>query len=192
MTFVYLIRHGEPLSGWGEPGGSPDPGLTPRGLAQARTAADRLLALPASERPTRVLTSPLLRCRETAAPFATHLGSSPVVEPAVAEIPAPEGLPPDARAPWLRAAMAGNWTEIEGFDGEAWRTAVVHSLLRAGGAAVFTHFVAINAAVSAAQASSSVLAFRPAPASITTLRIEGPRLVVVRLGEALPEAGRVL
>ena len=192
MTVVHLIRHGEPSSGWGEPGGSPDPGLSLRGAAQALAAADHLSTLPEDERCSRVISSPLLRCRQTAAPFGERLRVSVIIDPAVAEIPTPAHLSSQNRVPWLRAVMDGRWEEVDGFDGEAWRADVVASLLQAGGAAVFTHFVAINAAVTAAQGSPRVLAFHPAPASITTLRIEGSRLHVVRLGEALPAAGRVL
>ena len=192
MKIVHLIRHGEPVSGWGEPGGSPDPGLNAVGAAQAQAAAERLIAMGGPERATRVATSPLVRCRETAAPFAARLRVSPLVEPGVAEIPTPADLAPGERAPWLRKAMAGDWRDIEGLDGEAWRREVVEAVLGLEGGAVFTHFVAINAAVTAAQGSSAVLAFRPAPGSITTLRLDGTQLAVVRLGEALPEQGRVL
>ncbi|CAN5322303.1 histidine phosphatase family protein [soil metagenome] len=192
MSLIHLIRHGQPLSGWGEPGGSPDPGLSPAGMLEAQAAAQALSALPAGERPTRVLTSPLRRCRETAAPFAALLGVDPVVEPAVAEIATPEGVVGEDRAPWLRKAMGGTWGGVEGLDGEAWRAAVVAALLQAEGAAVFTHFVAINAAVTAALRSPDVLAFKPAPGSVTTLRVQDGGLHLLKLGAALPEAGRVL
>lgn len=192
MSLIYLIRHGEPASGWGEPEGSPDPGLTDLGHKQARAVGARLAALQGAEKPTRLLTSPLRRCRQTAEPFAELSGLSPEVAPAVAEIPTPAGVVGPDRAPWLRTAMAGRWSEIDGIDGVAWRDGVVAALLQAGGAAVFTHFVAINAAVSAATGADTVLAFRPAQGSITTLRIDGGHLKLEQLGESLTEAGRVL
>jgi broad specificity phosphatase PhoE len=192
MRLVHLIRHGEPASGWGEAGGSPDPGLTDKGRAQAQAAAGFLLAMPQEARPLRILTSPLQRCRETAAPLAEHMGQPALVTPAVAEIPTPPGLAGPERAPWLRAAMEGDWADIPGIDGAAWRDSVIAAVAQAQGAAVFTHFVAINACVSAALGSDAVLAFRPAQGSITTLAVEAGGLRVVRLGEGLEEAGRVL
>ena len=192
MTLVHLIRHGEPASGWGEPGGSPDPGLTDLGRSQAEAAAAWLAAPDLGAPPSRVVSSPLRRCRETAAPFARLAGLPVSIEPAVAEIPTPPHLVGPSRAPWLRGAMGGDWAAMQGIDGAAWRRSVVDALLRMEGAAVFTHFVAINAAVSAAQGSAGVLAVRPQPGSITTLRIEGGRLHVVRLGQELAGEGRVL
>lgn len=169
-----------------------DPGLTELGLRQAQAVADALLTADDRTRPTRILSSPLRRCRETAAPFSTR-GNLPVtVEPAVAEIPTPPGLAAAERAPWLRAAMAGDWSAMRGIDGLAWRRGVVEALLRAGGAAVFTHFVAINAAVTAATGVSCVLACRPAPVSVTVLRVDNGRLHLEALGVELEAAGRVL
>lgn len=78
MSKVYMIRHGKPASTWGD--ADPDPGLDETGHAQARAAADSLLALPIEDRPTAVISSPLRRCRETAQPFADALGV-PVIMP---------------------------------------------------------------------------------------------------------------
>jgi len=43
MSHIYLIRHGKPAAGWGD---DDDPGLDETGHAQARAAAEALLALP--------------------------------------------------------------------------------------------------------------------------------------------------
>ncbi|WP_181784962.1 histidine phosphatase family protein, partial [Pseudonocardia pini] len=67
-----LVRHGE--STWNAAGllqGSTQTvGLTARGRAQARAAADWIRVPPA----TRILTSPQLRATETARILAEHLG----------------------------------------------------------------------------------------------------------------------
>ena len=65
MSRVYLIRHAKPSATWG--GDDDDPGLDDTGKAQAEAAAKALLALPPQLRPVRVVSSPLRRCRETAA-----------------------------------------------------------------------------------------------------------------------------
>jgi broad specificity phosphatase PhoE len=53
MARLYMIRHGKPSSAWGQDP-NPDPGLDEAGQAQAKAAADVLMALPAGQRPTRV------------------------------------------------------------------------------------------------------------------------------------------
>lgn len=181
MARLYLIRHGRPASTWG--GHDDDPGLDPQGLAQAEAARDWLLGLPGDERPVRVASSPLRRCRETAQPTAAALGVELLVDPVVGEIPTPKGLAPEQRPDWLRRAFAGTWGEIEGdLDYRAWREAIVERLMGLGGVAVFSHYVAINAAVSRLTGVEQVLAFRPDHASITVLETDGAALRLVRKG----------
>src|ERR1700679_791727 len=90
MSRVYLIRHAKPSATWG--GDDDDPGLDDAGKAQAEAAAKALLALPPGLRPTRVVSSPLRRCRETAAPFAAAIGAEVEIDPNVGEIPSPAAL----------------------------------------------------------------------------------------------------
>src|ERR1700677_3390405 len=103
MSRVYLIRQAKPSATWG--GDDDDPGLDAAGQAQAEAARDALLALPAEVRPTRVVSSPLRRCQETAMPFAKAIGAELEIDPRVGEIPTPAGMAPEARGPWLRAAF---------------------------------------------------------------------------------------
>src|SRR3982750_4419635 len=92
MSRLFLIRHGKPAATWGE--ADEDPGLDATGQAQAEAARDALLALPADQRPTRVVSSPLRRCRETAMPTAEALGVEIEIDPFVGEIPTPAALHP--------------------------------------------------------------------------------------------------
>lgn len=181
MARVYMIRHGKPASGWGDKGADPDPGLDETGHSQAEAACAALLALP--ETPKLVFTSPLRRCRETAAPFAKALGMEPVVEHLVAEIPTPKALEAAERAPWLQAAFQSTWPKVLGdIDYVDWRDAVAKAVAAKPGAAIFSHFVAINAAVSAATGDDRVLSFRPDNASITVFETDGERLTLVERG----------
>lgn len=181
MPRVYMIRHGKPASGWGDEGTDPDPGLDETGREQARAACAALLALP--ERPRLILTSPLRRCRETALPLAEALGLEPIVEPLVAEIPTPKALDAAERAPWLRAAFDTTWPKVLGdLDYRDWRDGVGRAVASRPGAAIFSHFVAINAAVSAATGDDRVLGFRPDNASITVFETDGERLTLVERG----------
>jgi broad specificity phosphatase PhoE len=132
-----------------------------------------------------VVSSPLRRCRETAAPFARALGKTLEIEEAVAEIPTPRGLASDERSPWLRRAFAARWAEVDGdIDYALWRDRVVEAVARHAGAAIFTHFVAINAAVSAATGDERVLSFQPDHASITEFEVEGGKLTLIERGRS--------
>ena len=89
---VYLVRHGQ-----AEPGNPDDlRRLTPRGREQARLLATHLGAEGAS--PDAVVSSPLLRARETADEVARALGVRAEVD---------ERLAPGATADDVRAAIAG-------------------------------------------------------------------------------------
>ena len=171
MSRVYLIRHAKPSAVWG--GGDDDPGLDEAGQAQARAAADALLALPAGERPTRVVSSPLRRCLETAQPFAEAIGARIEIDPLVGEIPTPAGLAAEARGPWLRKAFTGDWADIEGdLDYDAWRHDVMRAVASRANAAVFSHFVAINAALTALAGERQVITLRPDHASISVFELD--------------------
>jgi broad specificity phosphatase PhoE len=181
MARLYLIRHGKPSATWGSD--DDDPGLDATGQAQARAAREWLLALPAAERPTKVVSSPLRRCRETAEPTAQALGVEIEVDPRVGEIPTPAALSLAERGAWLRTSFAGTWAEIEGdLDYDAWRREIAASLIARGNTAVFSHYVATNAVVSALLGVPQVLAFRPDHSSITVLETDGETLTLVAKG----------
>ena len=94
---VYLVRHAEAAPG------EPDDlrPLTPSGWATARDLGTRLAAEGA--RPAVVLTSPLLRARETAGELAG---------PHECEVEADERLAPGATADQLRADVADPGAEV--------------------------------------------------------------------------------
>jgi broad specificity phosphatase PhoE len=179
---VFIIRHGKPSGTWGE-GFDDDPGLDAAGKAQAELASRALLTVPEEFRAKRVVSSPLRRCRETAAPFAHALGVELEIDAAFGEIPTPRGVARADREAWLRTAFAGRWDEIEGdIDYVAWQADVVRALTARPGTAVFSHYVAINAVVSAVTANPAVLAFRPDHASISTFDVGAGELSLVELG----------
>ncbi len=176
-----MIRHGRPASTWGD--ADQDPGLDAAGAEQARAVAETLLALPENERPTRVVSSPLRRCRETAQPLADALGVAVEVDPRVGEIPTPVALAAEARPGWLRQAFPGKWSEIRGdLDYVAWTREVAAGVASHPGAAVFSHFVALNAAVSAATGGEAVAAFRPDHVSVTVFDLVDGALILVDKG----------
>lgn len=181
MTRIYLIRHGRPQSSWG--GGDPDPGLDTVGRAQAQAVADRFMRLPAAERPSRVISSPLRRCRETAEPTAQALNIAVEIDPAVGEIPTPEGLAQTERPAWLQTAFSGAWSEIEGdLDYDQWRHGAAEALMRYPGAAVFSHFVAINAVLSSLSGDPQVIVFRPDHTSTSIFAVDSNGLTLLERG----------
>lgn len=181
MSRIHMIRHGRPASSWGD--ADLDPGLDAVGGEQARAVALALLALPASERPTRVVSSPLRRCRETAQPLADALGVEVEIDSRVGEIPTPSALSAEARPAWLRQAFQGPWSEIKGDrDYVAWTREVAQGVASYPGAAVFSHFVALNAAVSAATGGEAVAAFRPDHVSVTVFDLIDGALILVEKG----------
>ncbi|HEY1878775.1 MAG TPA: histidine phosphatase family protein [Caulobacteraceae bacterium] len=179
MSRIYLVRHGRPSAVWGD--ADHDPGLDLQGQAQAVLAAKALLALPLDERPIKAVSSPMRRCRETARPFVQALGSELEIADAVSEIPTPRTG--GDRSAWLGRVLGGRWPDITGdIDYGAWRAAVLAAVTERPGAAVFTHFVAINAIVSQLMGINDVTVFRPGHASITVLEADCGELRLISRG----------
>ena len=174
---MYLVRHGRAAAGWDD---DPDPPLDDRGRQQAEQLADELAARVPGGAP--VVSSPLRRCRETAAPLAARWGTDVRVEAGVAEIPSPEGVPIGERVPWLREAMAGRWTDL-GRRYVAYRDGVVDFLLRrTETTVVVSHFVAINGAIGVATGDDRLLLRALDNCSITIVDVVNGRLHVVEGG----------
>ena len=175
---LILVRHGEAASGWTD---DANPGLSELGAQQARDVADRLVTIG----PRRILTSPLLRCRETAAPLAEKWGVAPVVTARVGEIQAPDH-DVATRGPWLREVLAKRWTELPA-DQQQWRADVLACLLeQPDDCVIFTHFVAINAALGSATADGRVVCRTVANCSTTFLDSDGESLTLVEPPAEVP------
>ncbi len=174
MTRIYLVRHGRAAASWSE---DADPGLDELGIAQARQAAIWLQ----DHTPLAVVSSPLKRALETAAPLCEQLQCLPRLEPRIAEIPSP-GLDLEHRGPWLRQVMQGKWSEVSDELG-SWRQELIESLCELDrDTAVFSHFIAINVAVGSATFDDSVVSFRPDNCSITILETDGRSLSLITRG----------
>ena len=172
---IYLVRHGEASASWQE---SDDPGLSERGHRQAAETARHLLERVHSG--IRLVSSPMLRARETARPLSDALVADvSIVEP-FREIPTP--VPRRERQTWLNGIARQSWGEQHEMVRE-WHG----SLLRQLGqirepTVVFTHFMVLNAIVSTLTAEDRVVCFLPDNASVTTLRRVGDDLQLVELG----------
>ena len=175
MTRLWLVRHGRAAAGWGD---DPDPGLDAEGRAQAEAVADRLAPLG----PLPMVTSPLRRTRDTAAPLAGRWGVDALVEPAVAEIPSPTDEL-DRRAAWLEGVLGSSWSALAPDLGR-WRDDVVGWVRsRDHDTVVVTHFVAINAVIGAATDDDRVVCRLVGNGSITVVDVADGVLALVELDD---------
>jgi broad specificity phosphatase PhoE len=174
MSVIYFVRHGKAAAGFD---GHLDPGLDATGAQQAEATA-RLLA-PLG--PLPVYSSPLARARETSDPLAARWGIETLIEPRVAEIPSPTDDLAE-RSAWLRRFMQGRWSE-QPAELQRWREHLISCLLGLPeDSVIFSHFVAINVAVGAAQHDDRVVVFRPENGSVTRLATADGGLRVIELG----------
>ncbi len=140
MTRIYMVRHGRASAGWDT---ALDPELDELGQAQAWEVADQLQSLQLGN----IITSPLLRCQQTAEPLAQMWKMVPQVHVEVSEIPSPKGVAMSDRIVWLRQAMQGTWSDL-GSDYVAYRDCItdfVRGIQK--DTVIFSHFIAINAVI---------------------------------------------
>lgn len=178
MALLYLVRHGRAAAGWDT---AVDPPLDEQGRAQASATALRLdkLLVEAGRRSDEVdvVTSPLLRCRETAEAFTVVTGRTARLETRITEIPSPAGVPVADRITWLRRVMQGTWDELIGGEGDVYGT--FHDELIdwarsvRGDTVAFSHFVAINAVIGAAIDDDRLVIRSLDNASVTTIEVSG-------------------
>lgn len=174
MARLHLVRHGRAAAGYGD---DHDPGLSEEGHGQAETVAEALAQLG----PLPILTSPLRRCRETAAPLAARWSTTPTIEPAIAEVAAPIA-DLSGRSEWLRVAMASTWSELED-EPRRWRETLVDRLLGIDTDAVlFTHFVAVNAVIGWATGDDRVMIDPVTYCSVTVVEQHDGGLRLVESG----------
>jgi len=183
MALIRLVRHGKAAAGFGS---HRDPGLDDLGRSQSEAVAKLLdhrhRTGPNGSANLPILrSSPLARAQETAIPLQ-HLWQTEVaIEERVAEIPSPtEDLA--GRAQWLQNAMAGNWSDLDP-SSQQWRQNIVDYLLSCSqDCIIFSHYVAINAAVSFAQGDDKMRVFAPDNCSVTSFDNSSGELVIVALG----------
>ncbi|ARQ71037.1 bifunctional RNase H/acid phosphatase [Streptomyces marincola] len=184
-TTFLLLRHGETaltahkrFSG----SGGDDPALTPAGRAQAEAAAE---AIAAAGGVRAVVSSPLARCRETAAIAAARLGLDVRIEPGLTETDfgAWEGLTfaeiaerhPADMAAWLASSDARPTGGGESFDEVARRVAVARdkAIARNAGSTVLavTHVTPVKTLLRLALGAPSASMFRMelSPASLSEI-----------------------
>lgn len=159
-TRLYLVRHGRASAGWDT---AVDPELDEFGRQQACDVAQRLAPLG----PMRVVSSPLMRCQQSAQPLCEAWNTKAEIRHEVGEIPSPEGVTIADRVEWLRAAMVGTW-EALGPRYTAYRDELVHYIRNLSvNTVIFSHFVAINAVIGAINDDDRLVIYRLDNCSVT-------------------------
>lgn len=172
---IYLVRHGEAAAHWQE---EDDPGLSDRGRRQADEAARHLLER--LDGATRLVSSPMQRARETAAPLADALAAEVAIVDPFREIPAPVARA--RRQTWLNSIARQTWAEQEALV-QNWRDTLLARLQEiTEPTVVFTHFMVLNAIVGELRGDDRVVCFLPDNASVTRLDGYGAALQVAELG----------
>lgn len=170
MSRIYMVRHGRASAGWNV---DPDPGLDELGRSQALAVASQL----SHHGPLNVMSSPLLRCQQTAFPLATAWKREVEINAAVGEIPSPDGYTLENRVEWLRAAMATTWSDVARESGEKYaeyRQAIAHAVSSIeSDTVIFSHFIAINAVIGAAVGDDRVLIHHLDNCSVTVFDTDG-------------------
>jgi|SRR5580765_6317797 len=182
---IVLVRHGRPDEGHAER--PHDPPLAEEGWRQARAAA----ALLAGEGITRIVTSPLLRARQTAEPLAARLGLAAEIVDGWAE--ADRHLRSYRSVETLKAQGEGEWQRFLadpvrylGGDPATFRAGVLAALdalvataARDAHVVVFCHGLPINVVLSHALGLERIVHFPPSYGSVTRLRVRSTRAIGV-------------
>ncbi|MFV8782086.1 histidine phosphatase family protein [Microbulbifer sp. SA54] len=193
---IILIRHGEADK-------SPedaDPGLTATGHQQAQSLSKQLSQLfPEPER-VGLVSSPKTRALQTAIPTASAWQKKIVEEPAVIEIPSPQGLPLAERGKWIQALLHSSWSTITPAQ-QVWRERTIAFLRQLGSTCtgadtmattlVFCHFMVINSVVAAIRGDDRVAQFHPDYTSCTELSLVSGDLWLVELGREKNSGNRI-
>jgi len=161
-----MVRHGHASAGWDT---AVDPSLDELGAEQAQQVGKSLAALGTMQ----IVSSPLARCCETAAPLASFWNVEVTIEPRVSEIPSPVGYTMESRVGWLREAMQGKWSDLDPLYSEYRNSAFDFVANLQSDTVIFSHFVAINAILGKALGDDRVLIDSLDNCSVTQFTADG-------------------
>ena len=186
MIKIYLIRHGEAIDGWT----SLDPGLSKLGKKQAEELRSGLKKKLKDN--TDIISSPLLRCQETANISVSDSKKKIIIDDIFRELPSPiKDL--NKRVTWLKRVLPLNWEELEedtesklsNIDYYLWRKKIINKIISfKNETAIFTHFVVINCVIGKITNSNKVINFYPDNCSITEIGIENNKMELIKLGDS--------
>jgi broad specificity phosphatase PhoE len=170
---IYLVRHGEAANSWAEALDSP---LSELGKQQAKAVSRSF-----GKSPIAIISSPMLRAKQTAAPLAQIWGVSVKIDDCFIEIPS-DSEEKD-RKKWLQQIFEQKWNMVNSRIKE-WREKAFEAILcKKSDVIIFTHFMLINAVISKIKKTNQLVFFSPDNASITHLKITNERTIkIAKLG----------
>ncbi|MFD1218218.1 MULTISPECIES: histidine phosphatase family protein [Microbulbifer] len=192
MHRIILIRHGEAAKS----NTDADPRLTELGQQQAHELASWLDSEFPGGSGVKLVSSPKARALQTAFPTADRWQCEVREEPAVVEVPSPQGVGLAKRGHWIKQLLAGSWNTLEPAQ-QVWREGLINYLKSHQDSnhhvsLVFCHFMVINAVVAALRNDDKVAQFYPDYTSCTELALKDGDLEIVKLGrERTQEKNRI-
>ena len=154
-TNIYLVRHGEAANSWAEALDSP---LSELGNQQAKAVSGCF-----GETPLSIVSSPMLRAKQTAAPLSQIWNVSVEIDDCFIEIPS-DSEERD-RKKWLQQIFKQKWNMVNSQIWD-WREKAFEALLRKkSDTIIFTHFMLINAVISKIEKTEQLVFFSPDNAS---------------------------
>jgi len=177
---IYLIRHGEAGKSWDE---DPDPGLSEKGIKQSEQIVT-YLSEELKDKSYDVISSPLLRAKQTAIPLQKVLNFEISINDSFAEIPSP-GIKLSERKSWLQNIFDSKIIDLESPQVE-WREKIMKSLIDLNqNTLIFSHFMVINCVAGWINQQEKVVNFYPDNCSITKIQKKEGELELIKLGEEL-------
>jgi len=183
---IALVRHGRASAGWDT---ALDPAIDELGLSQATDAAAKLSKIFGDEQ-VQIISSPLLRCQQTAEPFTKLRDSQVRIVEQVSEIPSPQGVQMKDRVDWLRNVMQGKWSDLD-LNFISFRDELVKFVRGIDqNTVIFSHFIAINAIVGSIIKDDRLVIHKLDNCSVTIL--EGDTNGALRIAQGGHEADTLI
>lgn len=177
---IYIVRHGEAGKSWSE---DSDPGLSNKGKSQSEDLRASL-SEEYLESKFKIISSPLLRAQETAAPLQEEFNFNIAINKTYAEIPSP-GIPLSERSAWLQNIFKAKIDDLEDAQSE-WRNEIINSIKNLEeDTIIFSHFMVINCIVGWLEESDSTVSFYPDNCSITKISKTGGVVNLIKRGKEL-------
>ena len=173
---VILVRHGEAASTWD--GDDRDPGLSPKGVDQAKSINDFTKKIFSKE--YEFISSPKKRAIETLKYASEGIDINFSINENFVEIPA-EDIDSDIRFEWLKDISTRKIDTLPD-DIKNWRKKIIETTFSLeNNSIIFCHFMVINVLVGYAIEKDRLLHFYPDNASITEIEIENKNISVVSM-----------
>jgi probable phosphoglycerate mutase len=177
---IYIVRHGEAGKSWSE---DSDPGLSNKGKSQSEDLRASL-SEEYLESKFKIISSPLLRAQETAAPLQEEFNFNIAINKTYAEIPSP-GIPLSKRSAWLQSIFKAKIGDLEDAQSE-WRSEIINSIKNLEeDTIIFSHFMVINCIVGWLEESENTVSFYPDNCSITKISKTGDLVNLIKRGKEL-------